>query len=66
MININEQTADIGLHGCLIESNILEVIIPAKEDIIKQKKNNTFINYGKGYDFKMNLKSLDRNPISFI
>lgn len=55
MININEQTADIGLHGCLIESNILDVVIPTKEDIIKQKKNNIFINYKKGYDFKMTL-----------
>lgn len=44
-----------GLHGCLIKSNILEVRIPTKEEIIKQRKNNIFINYRKSSDCKMNL-----------
>jgi len=33
MKNINYE-----LHGCLIKSNILEVRIPTKEEIIKQRK----------------------------
>lgn len=52
------------MRGSLIVTNSIEVTIPAKEDVLEQRKKNIFINYRKHSADNINLKKTVNNFIT--